>query len=84
MDARDDVVRPRVRLRRATWDKEVRALGLRSNAACASLLRTSESTISRIKNNEVEPSQKFIASAIWRFDVKFEDMFEIVCAKAAP
>lgn len=85
MDGNNDVARPRVRLRRATWDRETLERGLRTDADCAYLLRTSQSTISRVKNGEVEPGQKFISAALWRFSgLKFEDLFEIVYGRAAP
>lgn len=71
--------RPRVRLRLANWDKQASKRGLRTNAECAHLLGTSESTIHRIKDDKVEPSGKFIAAALWTFPgARFEDLFEVV------
>lgn len=75
-------VRPRVRLRLPEWEKATRAKNLRSNAACAQLLGTSESTISRVTTGSVEPSQKFIASTLWHFTpTTFEQLYEIVVAR---
>ncbi|MGC5009790.1 hypothetical protein ACLQ2R_03390 [Streptosporangium sp. DT93] len=76
-------IRPRVRLRVAEWEKATRARNLPNNAACASLLGTSESTISRVTSGAVEPSQKFIAASLWHFDaLTFEQLYEIVVARA--
>ncbi|GAA4933828.1 hypothetical protein HD597_010045 [Nonomuraea thailandensis] len=74
-----EVARPRVRLRRAVWDSKVEQHGLTTDTACAALLQTSVSTIHRIKENKVEPSGKFIASALFRLPgTTFEDLFEVV------
>lgn len=76
--------RPRLRLRVAAWDKQVNKRGLRTDADAAHLLRTSQSTITRIKAGDVEPSGKFVSAALWHLPgAKFEDLFEIVIAKAA-
>lgn len=73
--------RPRVRPRVANWDKVCRKRGLRTDADVAHLLRTSQSTITRMKSGEFEPSGKVIAAALWHFGVKFEFLFEVVVTK---
>lgn len=79
-----EVTRPRVRLIRATWDEQTSKRGLRTNAECAHVLGTSESTIHRIKAGDVEPSGKFIAAALWHLPgAKFEEMFEVVVSRVA-
>lgn len=76
--------RPRVRLRLAAWDKQTSKRGLRTDAECAHLLGTSQSTISRVKAGDVEPGGKFIAAVLWALPgTTFEDLFEVVVVKAA-
>jgi hypothetical protein len=79
----DEAIRPRVRLRLANWDRQTSQRGLRTNAECAHLLGTSESTIWRIKEGAVEPGGRFIAAALWGMPgTTFEELFEVVIPKA--
>lgn len=73
----------RLRLRTSEWVRLTRARGLSSDAACADLLGVSRSTISRARDNEVEPSPKLVRAAMWHLPgVKFEDLFEVVDVRA--
>lgn len=86
MRTTERVKRPnlRLRLRTSEWDRLTRARGLSSDAACAQLLGLNKSTISRARGNDVEPSETFVKAAIWHLPgLKFEDLFEVVDAKAA-
>lgn len=69
----------RLRLRTSNWERLTRARGLSSDAACADLLGLSRSTISRARNNTVEPSEDLIKAALWHLPgLKFEDLFEVI------
>lgn len=69
----------RLRLRTSEWVKHTRARGLSSDAKCAELLGLSTSTISRARDNKIEPSYKFVRAAIWHLPgLRFEDLFEVV------
>jgi DNA-binding XRE family transcriptional regulator len=71
-------------LRTSEWDRLTRARGLTTDTACADLLGISKSTISRARDNEVEPSQTFIRAVIWHLPgLKFEDLFEVVTEQAS-
>ena len=66
-----------VRLRQERLDERAHALGLETDAQIADRLGLDRAGISRIRNGESNPGERFIAAAITELGVSFEYLFEI-------
>jgi hypothetical protein len=67
-----------IRLRKGRFDARARELGLASNTACAEYMGIDQSTVSRIRNGEVMPGERFIAACLKSgFARSFEALFEL-------
>jgi hypothetical protein len=67
-----------IRLRQDRFEERAKELGLGSNTACAEHIGVDQSTLSRIRNGDVLPGEKFIAACLTSgFAPNFEWLFRL-------
>lgn len=69
---------PVIRLRMDRFDERARELGLPNDSAVSAHLGVNRATLSRIRNGEMQPGERFIAACLSsKFARSFEWMFEL-------
>lgn len=68
-----------VRLRTPGWTREATRYGLVGDTAIAAHMGMPANTYYRVRTGRVEPSMKFVKSALWAFPLaRYEELFEAV------
>ncbi|GAA2819903.1 hypothetical protein [Saccharopolyspora taberi] len=76
-------MRPHICVRWDAFDALLEQHGLRSRYAIARYLDLSQPTVNRVLDGKQSPGERFIAAVLKRFDVPFEDIFEVFEGRAA-